>query len=964
MAKLTALTTISLDSNEISEIKGLEKLTALKTLNLHDNQISEINGFEELTALNILNLHDNQVSEIKGLEYLTVLKKLSLHTNQISEIKNLDQLTALKELYLYSNQISEIKGLDHLTKLIRLSIYSNQISEIKGLDQLIALKELYLFSNQISEIKGLDQLTALKELYLYSNQISEIKGLEKLAVLTHLSLSSNEIGEIKGLEKLTALNNLYIKTNKISEIQGLEKLKFLRILDLKDNEIKDILKSQTYLKESNLEIVLSSHFNMQSGINLYGNPIKNPPIDVVQQGKAAVLRYFKELEKSGGDYLCEARLLIVGQGDAGKTSLKVKLLDVDNPLPKKGDTTRGIEIATLPFKTADGNDFDLRIWDFGGQNIQHYAHQFFLSDSSLYALVHNQRKENTNFRYWLNIIELLGKSSPVIIVLNEVDGHKGSLETFASIKARFANVESPVHHVNLEAAKTDDRFAVLKKQLEAIASNPDKLQHLSKLRPKSFIKVRNHIETLAQTKQYISWADYLAICADAKVAEEALMRDYSKTMTDLGICLHFEEDMELKDTVFLNPKWIIDALFALLYNEKVSTQNGEFCETDTSAIWKDAVYQGMHSKLVRLMENFELCYRIEGSEPRKYLVPQRLPSAGESFPWQESEVVKVMYRYKFIPSGILTRLTCRLHKNIEVRHVWNDAVIFTNKTTDARVFVRERYGENELWMDAAGIKRSELLNKVIEEIDNIHESSKFAKLKIDKLLPCNCRTCKDSTEKSWHKYENLVRRLGKGKPLDCLKNDDEVDIEKLLADTFEGGDKLFLQMRAIDKGMHGGFDRIEKRFDSLDNQLGEFKFLIENFSDDYKEATQLILNDLKNIQEDELGSAAENQQLLEKMLIAIEQNENYNAEQKAKVKQELNRSDIEIKHKLVFGIPDILGKWLPFKYQAEISASNKQKLPKTWKDLKALLLKSGESPNKNKNNEQHNLQQIKCNRPH
>lgn len=103
------------------------------------------------------------------------------------------------------------------------------------------------------------------------------------------------------------------------------------------------------------------------------------------------------------------------------------------------------------------------------------------------------------------------------------------------------------------------------------------------------------------------------------------------------------------------------------------------------------------------------------------------------------------------------------------------------------------------------------------------------------------------------------RRLGKGKSLDCLKNDDEVDIEKLLADTFEGGDKHFLQMKEMQKDMRGGFNRIEKRFDSLEKYLSKFKFLVENFNEDYKEATASIIQDFKNLTEQEIGTAAENQ---------------------------------------------------------------------------------------------------------
>ena len=49
-------------------------------------------------------------------------------------------------------------------------------------------------------------------------------------------------------------------------------------------------------------------------------------------------------------------------------------------------------------------------WDFGGQEIYHATHQFFLTKRSLYLFVWEARKEeeSRHFDYWLNVIKLLG----------------------------------------------------------------------------------------------------------------------------------------------------------------------------------------------------------------------------------------------------------------------------------------------------------------------------------------------------------------------------------------------------------------------------------------------------------------------------------------------------------------------------------------------------------------------------
>ena len=67
----------------------------------------------------------------------------------------------------------------------------------------------------------------------------------------------------------------------------------------------------------------------------------------------------------------------------------------------------------------NGQPFRVNIWDFGGQEIYHATHQFFLTKRSLYVLVADTRKEDTDFYYWLNAVELLSDNSPLLIVKNE-----------------------------------------------------------------------------------------------------------------------------------------------------------------------------------------------------------------------------------------------------------------------------------------------------------------------------------------------------------------------------------------------------------------------------------------------------------------------------------------------------------------------------------------------------------------
>ena len=79
-------------------------------------------------------------------------------------------------------------------------------------------------------------------------------------------------------------------------------------------------------------------------------------------------------------------MLIVGEGGAGKTSLLRRLYQPDQPLPTEKETTKGISIHRHEFPLKNGRRFRLNVWDFGGQEIYHATHQFFLTRRSLYLL--------------------------------------------------------------------------------------------------------------------------------------------------------------------------------------------------------------------------------------------------------------------------------------------------------------------------------------------------------------------------------------------------------------------------------------------------------------------------------------------------------------------------------------------------------------------------------------------------
>jgi len=106
--------------------EGLEKLTQLTHLALDHNQLSNVKGLEKLSKLTHLSLFNNQISDIKGLEKLIQLEVLVLAVNQLTEVKGLEKLTQLRTLWLQGNPDLTKAQIDELKKALpKCNISSN-----------------------------------------------------------------------------------------------------------------------------------------------------------------------------------------------------------------------------------------------------------------------------------------------------------------------------------------------------------------------------------------------------------------------------------------------------------------------------------------------------------------------------------------------------------------------------------------------------------------------------------------------------------------------------------------------------------------------------------------------------------------------------------------------------------------------------------------------------------------------
>ena len=147
-------------------------------------------------------------------------------------------------------------------------------------------------------------------------------------------------------------------------------------------------------------------------------------------------------------------------------------------------------------------DFRVNIWDFGGQEIYHSTHQFFLTKRSVYALVTDERKEDTDFEYWLEVVNLLSGGSPLVIVQNCKQGRQQGIDV-GVLRQRYPNLCGTVALDLADNSGLEAAVAKIRRELE-------QLPHIGTSLPKTWRDVRVALE--ADPRNYIPAGEFFEVC--------------------------------------------------------------------------------------------------------------------------------------------------------------------------------------------------------------------------------------------------------------------------------------------------------------------------------------------------------------------------------------------------------------------------------------------------------------------
>ena len=185
--KLTKLTDLNLNANDLNKFDAKWAPVSLRNLNLALNNLGDLDlaVFQKLTQLRVLDLSQNHFSDLTSL--LTTIRA--------------SLVNSLKELYLRGNSIQTVPVFPPLS-LLRLDLSENQIQALDATPfaNLLSLTDILLNNNQIRTVDPLTFASneKLVTIQMANNYVSKVPSILKQSSLQLLDLT-NQNGQLVSL---------------------------------------------------------------------------------------------------------------------------------------------------------------------------------------------------------------------------------------------------------------------------------------------------------------------------------------------------------------------------------------------------------------------------------------------------------------------------------------------------------------------------------------------------------------------------------------------------------------------------------------------------------------------------------------------------------------------------------------------------------------------------------------------
>ena len=398
--------------------------------------------------------------------------------------------------------------------------------------------------------------------------------------------------------------------------------------------------------------------------------------------------------------LNQCKVVFLGFGGAGKSLAISRLMNNGDKDPDfNGDSTPGIKV-TKHEEMVGKNQFVVYYWDFGGQEMFYSMHRMFMTQRALYVVFLNARDnlQDESVEHWLRDISIYAPDSPILLVINHIDQNKTASINEKRLRELYPKLRKTIKLSALTYTKEQFNSELT----NSIHSLIEELPEAKIAFPATW---KNFLDSIdSDTHNYINSKSFNELCQYYGISEyEDVQKLLTDKIQDLGLGISYKGKEFDKFVMLLEPKWLLNAIYIILFNGKSYSKNGVLSH---KALYEMLCKKEINNAIIRKTDKEKRYKKKEVNYIlkvlRKYRLSYQKDKHSEFFPMlcernqkitlkeiYNADSMHMIIRYTYEPLDVFHRLIVEMHRDLDSDNVWYSGAIlrYKEKQIDALINV-------------------------------------------------------------------------------------------------------------------------------------------------------------------------------------------------------------------------------------------------------------------------------------
>ena len=411
-------------------------------------------------------------------------------------------------------------------------------------------------------------------------------------------------------------------------------------------------------------------------ILLDGVMLEEGDISLFSQSREVIEAYYRGREDRARQSVRECKVIFLGKGGAGKSSLIQRMEFPEQELDPNSLPTNGVSVTKWNVTAPDG-PMSLRVMDFGGQEIMHSMHRCFLTAHTVYVVVCDSREDggvDAEAVMWVEAVKTFAPDCPVILALNKADLSGNVSVNTKDLKRRNPNLKTVLRTSALVAPNHSGYGVGLLE--EAILREVPGCMDRMEVSPE-WLAVKRELEDMVEKDiDTFTAADYREICIRHNTGGDDALRfkmlEYFKT---IGVAYFYNPtdgapDYSLESIRVSNPAWITNGIYRLIIK---ADDIGFLPKREIREILKTPydgetlpgrIYDGEKADFIlHVMRMFHISMPFgKDTELVPMKMPKEPPDSADDYPF--GKAIHLRWEASYLPDNLVHRLIIDMSRNL------------------------------------------------------------------------------------------------------------------------------------------------------------------------------------------------------------------------------------------------------------------------------------------------------------